>query len=263
MGTELAIVWYVKVGGRVCGPLTLGEMQSLAGRGAIFKSSPVSRDRKSWRPASDLPDLDSIWSARPGSVRASSSHPPVQINIPPEPVSSIGAGVATLLGFGMGFLIVAGLLRAFWSGSTVSKPVATVQASSDPVIEATASYWMLLKGELSSSVPQGPQAIGFLAAKAERIESLPVLNVDPELVAYSLQLTELMQQVVQVGRRQSDPSFLIESFVRGAMGDPFGTARDQLGASKVVQDRGMQLQHRGTQLRAILSQRYGVEFPAL
>lgn len=267
MGNERSNEWYVKIGGRVCGPLTIAELESLARRGAILRSSPASRDRRSWGRASELPDLASIWSQpRPATAGPASTAPAVGPN--PRPVSltwhDAGAVVAKLFGLLMTVLVVGNIVfRGFANRPGAASPAATAPQSVNPVSAATRAYWMALKNELSSSVPQGPQGIGYLVTKAGRIESLPVLNVDPDLLAYSLQLTELLQQVVQLGRRQNDPSILIESFVRGAAGDPLGTTRDQLEASRAIQERASQLQYRGTQLRAVLSQRYGVELPAL
>ncbi len=64
-------------------------------------------------------------------------------------------------------------------------------------------------------------------------------------------------------RQSAVRPFLMQAFIRGANGDPFGASLDGLNANAAVSQRSKLVREKLKQTRAILSSRYGREFPSI
>jgi chromosome segregation ATPase len=63
--TEDTIRWFLKISGDlVYGPITLQVLCDWAARGRVAAGNKVSRDKESWSPAEDMPDLKMDWTVQ-------------------------------------------------------------------------------------------------------------------------------------------------------------------------------------------------------
>ena len=198
-------------------------------------------------------------------------------------------GIVTLV------LLVGGLVVV----NLPSKPNAT---PSDLSIEAdaTLSYWTSL-GSIGSSLnndtsdARGSSTLGQKSQQfrtaAEQISRLPVLNVDKDAVEIGSKMVELlgeselvfaaMEKLVddanEFGNRSTSGEKMVESFVRGFLGDPFGVHQEMLAEQGKLGDRHQRLldqfeavQRKSNELRAAtnrarsaLTTRYRIEFDVI
>jgi len=98
---------------------------------------------------------------------------------------------------------------------------------------------------------------------AVRIETLPVVNVDANLVEFALELSSLMRESAEIARRLNDPSTFVALMIRGASGDVFGPANEHFREQNALTQKWNAMQAWATRIRAVLSQRYGAEFPPI
>jgi hypothetical protein len=95
------------------------------------------------------------------------------------------------------------------------------------------------------------------------IENLPTAGVDPEAVKTCLSVAALFKAKADVSDAITSPAFLMEAFIRGADGDPFGASMDGFYADNAVNERYKIVREQVVRTRALLSSRYGREFPPL
>lgn len=254
-------VWFVQLNGRAFGPVTLADLRRMARDSQLLPETPLSRDGTTWFPASSLPAL------RDEFVLLPTVPPPLPVGADNtaslRPVW-IAGGIVTGIGGLLLFLVCLGVvLAAAGSGQPAAgtNPVAQPAPAVNPVAEATAGCWLTLRQEFNRlrqlKTPQD------FAAVATRLESLPAVNVDTDLVQFVLSLAALLRESSLHAQRQSDPNLFFEAVMRGANGDPFGTYNDQLRDQKALLQRWAEMESYSARLRAVLSQRYGAEFPAI
>ena len=98
-----------------------------------------------------------------------------------------------------------------------------------------------------------------------------------EFDALLASLERLVKDSEAFGARSTSADLMVESFVRGFFGDPFGTTNELraeqgklsdrhqriLGQAEALQSRANELRIFGSRMRAKLTARYGMEFPPL
>ena len=254
--------WFVRLDDAVSGPMTLAELRRLVQSRRVGPTTLVSRDAQKWVTASALPAL------RDELVGIPSAPPPVPVGSASTTLRPVWIAGGILVGVG-GFLLLLVCLGILLSASGNGEPVTNANpvAQAEPapavnaVAEGTAATWLALREELSRIRQlKNPQDFAVIAS---RIERLPTVNVDTDLVQFVLSLSALMRESSLQAQRQSDPSLFVEAIMRGANGDPFGTYNDQRRDQNTFLQRWTEMESYSARLRAVLSQRYGVEFPAI
>lgn len=257
-----APAWFVRLDRSVLGPITLAELRRLVQSRRIAPATLVSRDAQNWVTASALPALRDEFAALP------SAPPSLPVSSASTTLRPVWIAGGILVGVG-GSLLVLVCLGVLLITAGNSDPVAgtnTVLESApapavNPAAEATAATWLALQEELSR-VRQLKDPQDFVVI-ASRIERLPTVNVDTDLVQFVLSLSALMRESSLFARRQSDPNQFFEAILRGANGDPLGTYNDQRRDQNTFLQRWAEMESYAARLRAVLSQRYGAEFPAI
>jgi hypothetical protein len=125
----------------------------------------------------------------------------------------------------------------------------------------------------------------------EEITRLATLDVDQDAIEVGTKMAEFLsesdallaslERLVKdgeaLGARATSAELMVESFVRGFFGDPFGTTYEMraeqgklsdrhqriLGQAELLQSRANELRIFGSRMRAKLTTRYGIEFPPL
>ena len=258
--------WYLRLGQEILGPLSETELRELAQRGGLFPETPVSPDGTNWTTAASLEGL--VFPPPPP---------------PPEPLpagqrsASVGirltpAGLLAGLALGgLGILLCGGLLWLFIAGSSTS-PGTEELASLLPtrqqlVAERTLAYWQALGAVLAEDPTATNTTSQAMVAKvrqmAAKIRALPTSEVDPEAVQCGIDAAMAVKNLADVVEANNSPAVYVEAFLRGLGGDFFGQAAEMLDTQSALQGQFQQVQTELDNARAILSSRYGVEFPPI
>jgi hypothetical protein len=118
-----------------------------------------------------------------------------------------------------------------------------------PTREATLAYWKGLKGSASPSPADMEQLIKTMRQNAEMVRKLPVVGVDPELVEKVQVLIREMKNVAEISQLAHDEYLF----------SPPEAVRKEFVTSGAM---ATQACNAVNAMRPVLSQRYGVEFPA-
>jgi len=211
-------------------------------------------------------------------------------------VSGCGSHSSSLLLKHAGLLAVIGICVALGCSSETTKRR-----------HATCTYWSELSRlcyqaeALSHSLgkPTTPAAAAEVLAStsaslkdlSDGIAQLPTTFVDSEAVALGADYAQMLhaaallfsdmrdflKQNVLLADTAQSPSMYVESFMRGALGDPLGTSNEFKAAGQKLSARGDQLQARfdnmeqqvgllnarEVKLRVMLAEKYHSEFPPL
>jgi hypothetical protein len=81
------------------------------------------------------------------------------------------------------------------------------------------------------------------------------------VVGWGLRVATLCEQKANFIENSNNPAVLVEAFLRGADGDPFGLAVEQARAVRQLQANYESVRQEGFRLRAALTAHYGIEFP--
>jgi len=212
----------------------------------------------------------------------------------------VGASIAVVV-----LLVAIIAVVLIWNNIERSPNAGTASASDQS--SATLAYWDALrrigddldKAQANTTEPESAdeyaaqfqQQREAISSEIDQISDLPTLDVDPAAIELGLKTTELLgdvdvllssfQRLVNdarhFGARANSAEMMIESFVRGFFGDPFGThdelkaeqgtlsARHQqlLDQAEVIQRKANELRVFGDRTRATLTARYGTEFAPL
>jgi len=255
--------WFIQIDGRTIGPLAESELVDLAQRGAVAYDTPVSDDQISWKPAETISEVSLSTPTRTSPRSSPSSERTAAFGI-------IGAGVAVAV-VGFALLCVLGVLmsssatqeatpEAHFVANAVSSPV-VIPPSNTPRL--TLEYWGRVGTMVRSLEFKGStkQIVERLSKSANSIEQLPVVDVDPDAVQCALAVSSTLRTLAQRAERNNDPSILIETVVRGIGGDPFGKGLELMQEGREAQQMLNKLQSDIATTRAVLSQRFGLEFP--
>lgn len=261
-----AQLWWIRRDDRVDGPLTASEIRQLASQELIDRTTEISRDRQHWTPAA----LVSGLRVQPAAHRPSLCSPPAA---PGKPSAFRDRNARQLLwivgGIGAVCLVVLGLaillVVALPSDSPETGNTAVGTADDLPGT-ATWDYWNAIRA-VHKSVPRDVRSPAQAASAVEqialRIEKLPTLNVDIDAVACGHDLANFWRDAGQQIRRRNSANVMAESFLRGLSGDPFGTAVQELQRQKEFNAEAAAVMDRCRRTRAVLTARYGVEFPSM
>lgn len=252
--------WWIKLNDRIHGPVSARELRQLASLGTVDAETAVSPDGRTWHPASTVRGLNAkavdaitaVTSREHGTQRTTSGTDRAAV--------WIGAVIAAVIVVGL--MLACGLSMVFTpadpSNQTATPPEANL------VLDATWEYWHAIGTQFqpaAAPVSTAEEAALRLEQAATVLEQLPTVHVDPDAVAFGLDLATMLRRLARRVRRRNDPSVVFESMFRGYMGDPFGVAVEemQLDQELVQQFEAFDQQYQRT--RATLTARYGVEFP--
>jgi hypothetical protein len=265
--------WYIRLDEQVLGPISEAELRDLAMRGAANAQTPVSCDGVSWTEAATLPGITfGIPLSR------SPSPPPIPSThvLPSGQLSSgwlfgaiLGGGVLVLICSGLLLVVLAALAKDSTPASSPAVADLPLQpsASEQAIAQKTLVYWQALGRVLSQGGPPGDAtaqiAVTSWHGMAARIRALPTSGVDPDAVQCGLDVATVLDNMADFVAQSNSPAILVEAYLRGAAGDPFGTAAEILDARSNLQRQLQQVQSELDSARAVLSSRYGIEFPAL
>jgi hypothetical protein len=244
--------WHLKLKGYTLGPLTSSELMDLAEKGTITPETPVSPDEIKWTNAGSIHGLTFDRSDSPPSLdptpRTSLDLLRQLMRTNPRAKIVIGAGAA------IGFVI---LLAA----------AASIVSPSKNVAARTYDYWAHVSRDVQAIRDHPPtdnqSLIEAFRKVATSIDALPTAGVDQDAIKACLSVAALFRAKADVSETINSPTFFMEAFIRGAAGDPFGASLDGMNADNAVNRRYRDVQEQVIQTRAILSSRYGREFPAL
>jgi hypothetical protein len=187
--------------------------------------------------------------------------------------------VAVLGVLAMLLLFVGGLIGLAWYFHQSGAPGAAAGNSSsgsatelpgtshDDKRQATLDYWNRVIAICEAAGPaegmEAAVAVETFRRAAQQIEALSTQQVDAEAVDCCLQLAGVVREAAGVIERANDPGTLVDAFVRGAAGDPFGAFNDQRVAEAELKKHLEAIHQRCQSVRAALTGRYGIEFPQL
>lgn len=131
----------------------------------------------------------------------------------------------------------------------------------------TLEYWRQINGAFLQMGPrlrssQPAEVSNALRGVSNWIRDLPVLDVDQDVVGWAQNVATVAEQKANLIDNSNDPVLLLEAFMRGADGDAFGVSRELLAASRQWTANYDAVRREGFRLRAELTARYRIEFPA-
>lgn len=211
---------------------------------------------------------------RPSMPLSASSTP-----TPPPPDAQQDSGVRDGF-FGFGIVVAAGVLWACWQSISAERQQPIAQKAAPPpnakaprpnakasrkLENRTLIYWKQVGGIINNPrLPAGhdpARASRQLRFAANKIEACSTLGVDEDVVGWALDLAIVLRECADFIERSNSPALLIEAIVRGSRGDPFGTVIETNEEARQVRARLEQVQQNGVRMRAILTARYGIQFP--
>lgn len=260
--------WYLRLQDQVLGPLPEAELCDLAARGAVTAETLVSQDKATWTRAGGLPNL--VFQPGPQVYV-----PPVAAAPPTAPgrnttgwlIGGIALGGVAVLACGGLALVVIGALSTASGPATDGNWQATPVTQEQMVAQTTFAYWDAIRTSLApiqlpaNTAPQ--TAVAAWRNTSAQIRSLPTAGVDPEAVQCGVDVATVLTNLADFTERSNSPAIFVEAILRGAAGDLFGPTAEMLDMQSGMQQ---QLQYVQTELdntRAMLSSRYGIEFPPL
>jgi len=204
-------------------------------------------------------------------------------------------------------MVVVGIVLVVSLNTTIDNPISTDGGGhSSRQSTATLAYWDQLRQigdglddenaftETDSAeqyITQLEQQRKVIGGAIEEITRLATLNVDPDAIDVGTKMAEflnesdallaslerLVREAEAFGARATSAELMVESFVRGFFGDPFGTTNEMraehrelsdrhqriLGQAEILQSRANELRIFASRKRAKLTARFGIEFPPL
>jgi hypothetical protein len=175
---------------------------------------------------------------------------------------TLGA-MGLLVGGGLLWVILAGVLEP----PTTEEPVPALPTRQEILAEGTLRYWQALRAVVAEDPTKAGTNAGAMVTRvrqmAAQIRDVPSSDVDPDAVQCGIDVACALKDVADQVEANNSPAVLVEAFLRGLGGDPFGKGAEMIEAQSALQDQCRQVQTRLDNTRAILSSRYGVEFPPI
>jgi GYF domain 2 len=253
--------WYVMLGNESIGPLTNDEFAELARRGSIGPQTAVSPDQSNWAPARSVESL--AFPPAPSPVLPT---PPMQPDVRPQPaIWKVVAACAIAL------VVVIVVVKATMPPEpTWFQPPAATSPPTGPSEAATRTlqYW----GRVSAIFKTAAASPGVSAfrSSATLVDSLPTQGIDPDAINCALSVSGLLKECADLVESENDPSEKVGQFLTGFYsgwsGDFQPVVHDlesRSDAHKALASHAKNAQQQMVQTRAILSSRYGIEFPPL
>lgn len=133
--------------------------------------------------------------------------------------------------------------------------------------QRTGDYWyevrMLIFTTQIGKNTQPADVAKELKRLVKAIRGLPTLGVDLDAVACAEDWTNTFERTIDFIEEGQSAGKLVEAMVRGFFGDLFGTAREYLEEQKEVGKHFKASNEKCRKARAILTDRYGMEFPKI
>lgn len=132
--------------------------------------------------------------------------------------------------------------------------------------ERTLAYWNSLRSTFpaAGSQPRNvDEGVNVLESTVARIDALPTSGVDPDAVECGSALRRLLRVTASELRRLNSPEHFLESFVRGYQGDVLGPIVEYSQTNSAINQQASDVQDLLARARAMLSSRYGIEFPPI
>jgi hypothetical protein len=131
----------------------------------------------------------------------------------------------------------------------------------------TFNYWYEVRMTLYSvSLPEKAEpkvAAAILEHLSKSISDLPTVGVDLAAVECATDAARVFNSLAAVIRDENDGDRLLEAFVRGLAGDPFGVAMEQIEAQRQIKQQLSSCIQRFDRARVLLTDRYEIEFPSI
>jgi hypothetical protein len=257
--------WYLRLSQEILGPLSEAELRDLAQRGGLLPDTPVSQDRTRWTTAASVEGL--VFPPPPPPPQASPDQRPAVAATRPGPgwfLAGMALGALGLLGCGgLLWVILAGVLEP----PAAEEPVSATPTRQEILAEGTVRYWQALRGAVAEDPTKtstdSEAMVTTVRQMAAQIRAIPTSAVDPDAVQCGLDVACALNDVADQVEANNSPAVLVEAFLRGLVGDPFGKGAEMLDAQSALQGKCRQVQTNLDNTRAILSSRYGVEFPPI
>lgn len=173
----------------------------------------------------------------------------------------IGCGVSVAAAFVAWLLIPAPEHR---EGESSVQPAGAENLSGQG--DRTLRYWNQLNAvcaEMVSDSKTGNDVIRDLKSASSRMAVIPTAGVDIEAVQCGNSLREWLMMVVAEAERRNSAEFAVETFARGFQGDFAGPVSEYTRTNSRIKAFGNETLSRLVSTRALLSARYGVEFPLI
>jgi hypothetical protein len=95
---------------------------------------------------------------------------------------------------------------------------------------------------------------------ADTITYFTTADVDPDAVRCALAYKNLLNDFADFAESNNSGEALIEAFIKGAAGDPFGAAADNIKSSDDLNRKWREARRLGDDTRSLLSARYKIGF---
>lgn len=272
--------WFIQSGNEIVGPLSSKELRILAASGGLQPNTPVSANRRLWIPADSIPGLELKVPQQSSTVpevssgdslpKSDETPSPFQLTLSASHFKWIKGTLFCLL------LVSAQVVSWYMKQPRPAPPIANAKtpAQKPPDAELTATqimgaatltYWASARQELQNGMRDAINANNLqrLAGWIVRVENLPVRNVDPSATQTVLEVCTGLRATLQMNAQSKDPGLFLEAFARGMNGDPVGTGLELRRETKRVEQQLQAAARSATRMRVLLSQHYGIEFPAL
>ena len=249
--------WYVRIYDDKIGPMSERELHDLARRGGLKSDSLVSQDGVQWRLASSLPELQ-FGTAVP--LIRSSSGASGNFGLV---IALLSAGALIALMVAIFVVARVALVPERQTHNQYSQAEAAYPSS---VADLTFAYWQQVQSLTSQLNDPKHTAESFPVACrniAVGIYSLPAQSVDQEAVQCVHEVATVLGYLADFIERSNSPDLLVEAFLRGAAGDLLGPTIEHMESQKIVLQQVQYVTGESQRVRAILSARYGAEFPPL
>lgn len=173
----------------------------------------------------------------------------------------ITAAVFALVAFAVWIIVPTGAPQSVKSTAIPSNPALSPQG------QRTFEYWNRFNAAVGrglSRQPRTPQEIiATCSQMAYEIDQLPATNIDPDAIRSGLALRTWLVALASETERRNSPGALVGAFIRGYQGDVFGPFLDESAATTALGQSLRDVQNQLVSARAILSSRYGAEFPRI
>jgi hypothetical protein len=104
---------------------------------------------------------------------------------------------------------------------------------------------------------------GTLTRLATDLDNLPTRGIDLNAAECVASLTQLLRSAVSQIKRSNSGELLVQAFIRGLAGDPFGTVSEQIEASDSLKGGLQACSDQFHKARIRLTDRYELEFPRI
>ncbi len=237
------------------------SLRELVRIGSIGPQTLMSANQQDWTPVRESQSL--------------TFDPPTPLQVPIAPRQEIPARanawnfiatcvVAVVVIFVIGWASTPHETQPFHSSVVGSAPNKDLQ-----VADRTFQYWKQVSGIFREAAAASGGTSAFRSCAAA-VESLPTAGVDPDAVNCALGFTALLKECADLVQSENDPSAtadqMLSAFYGGWSGDFQPLVRDLESRNEAHRALAAHVKNAEQQLiqtRAILSSRYGVEFPSL